>query len=120
MVGYFTEIFLYLVNNIFQKEIFSSLEKTHFDPDLPWKEKPMKVNSVIDVHVSIFKKIVNHLSFKAPLICSLQQIDTINETIIMLHRLLVVFYHEGGKQPVWHFVTPLLVSPRLVSAQSDV
>lgn len=80
MVGYFTEIFLYLVNNIFQKEIFSSLEKTHFDPDLPWKEKPMKVNSVIDVHVSIFKKIVNHLSFKAPLICSLQQIDTINET----------------------------------------
>lgn len=120
MVGYFTEIFLYLVNNIFQKEIFSSLEKTHFDPDLPWKEKPMKVNSVIDVHVSIFKKIVNHLSFKAPLICSLQQIDTINETYKLLHRLLVVFYHEGRKQPVWHFVTPLLVSPRLVSAQSDV
>ena len=89
MVGYFTEIFLYLVNNIFQKEIFSSLEKTHFDPDLPWKEKPMKVNSVIDVHVSIFKKIVNHLSFKAPLICSLQQIDTMN--LIMLQRLLLVF-----------------------------
>lgn len=80
MVGYFTEIFLYLVNNIFQNEIFSCSEKTHFDPDLPWKEKPMKVNSVIDVHVSIFKKIVNHLSFKAPLICSLQQIDTMNET----------------------------------------
>ena len=40
----------------------------------------MKVNSVIDVHVSICKKVVNHLSLKVPLICSLQQIDTMNET----------------------------------------
>lgn len=63
-VVYFTEISLYLVNNIFLNEIFSFSEKTHFDPDLPWKEKPMKVNSVIDVHVSIFMKVVNHLSVK--------------------------------------------------------
>lgn len=27
-------------------------EKPDFEPELPWKEKPMKVNSVIDVHVS--------------------------------------------------------------------
>lgn len=80
MVGYFTEIFLYLVNNIFQNEIFSCSEKTHFDPDLPWKEKPMKVNSVIDVHVSICKKVVNRLSLKVLLICSLQQTYTMNET----------------------------------------
>ena len=40
----------------------------------------MKVNSVIDVHVSICKKVVNHLSLKVPLICSLHQINTINET----------------------------------------
>jgi len=32
-----------------------------FDPDLPWKEKPMKVNSVIDVHVSIKHVIENIL-----------------------------------------------------------
>lgn len=96
MVGYFTEIFLYLVNNIFQNEIFSCSEKTHFDPDLPWKEKPMKVNSVIDVHVSIFKKIVNHLSFKAPLICSLQQIDTMNETNNVTKAITCFFISSLG------------------------
>lgn len=32
---------------------FFYTEKPGFDSDLPWKEKPMKVNSVIDVHVSI-------------------------------------------------------------------
>lgn len=31
-------------------ESFLSKEKPKFDPELPWKEKPMKVNSVIDVH----------------------------------------------------------------------
>ena len=33
--------------------LLSDAEKPNFDPDLPWKEKPMKVNSVIDVHVSM-------------------------------------------------------------------
>ena len=40
----------------------------------------MKVNSVIDVHVSICKKLVNHLSLKVLLICSLHQTYTMNET----------------------------------------
>lgn len=61
-------------------KFFCCSEKTHFDPDLPWKEKPMKVNSVIDVHVSICKKLVNHLSLKVLLFCSLHQTYTMNET----------------------------------------
>ena len=96
MVGYFTDIFLYLVNNIFQNEIFSSLEKTHFDPDLPWKEKPMKVNSVIDVHVSICKKVLNHLSLKVLLTCSLQQTYTMNETNNVTKVITCFFINSVG------------------------
>ncbi|CAH3196062.1 unnamed protein product [Porites evermanni] len=42
-------------------ESFLSKEKTHFDPDLPWKEKPMKVNSVIDVHKIALDKLLVRL-----------------------------------------------------------
>ncbi|KAJ7376449.1 HEAT repeat containing 9 [Desmophyllum pertusum] len=42
-------------------ESFLSKESRHFDPDLPWKEKPMKVNSVIDVHKIALDKLLLRL-----------------------------------------------------------
>lgn len=42
-------------------ESFLSKEKPSFDPDLPWKEKPMKVNSVIDVHKIALDKLLVRL-----------------------------------------------------------
>ncbi|XP_078346975.1 uncharacterized protein LOC144632253 isoform X2 [Oculina patagonica] len=42
-------------------ESFLAKEKPSFDPDLPWKEKPMKVNSVIDVHKIALDKLLVRL-----------------------------------------------------------
>lgn len=42
-------------------ESFLSREKPHFDPELPWKEKPMKVTSVIDVHKIALDKLLLRL-----------------------------------------------------------
>lgn len=42
-------------------ESFLSREKPDFDPDLPWKEKPMKVKSVIDVHKIALDKLLLRL-----------------------------------------------------------
>ncbi|XP_022795449.1 uncharacterized protein LOC111334030 [Stylophora pistillata] len=42
-------------------ESFLSKDKPNFDPELPWKEKPMKVNSVIDVHKIALDKLLLRL-----------------------------------------------------------
>ncbi|XP_031566624.1 uncharacterized protein LOC116301673 [Actinia tenebrosa] len=43
------------------QESFISKEKPLFDSNLPWKEKPMKVNSVIDVHKIALDKLLVRL-----------------------------------------------------------
>lgn len=42
-------------------ESFLSKDKPDFVPDLPWKEKPLKVNSVIDVHKIALDKLLLRL-----------------------------------------------------------
>lgn len=42
-------------------ESFLSKERPNFEPELPWKEKPMKVNSVIDVHKIALDKLLLRL-----------------------------------------------------------